>query len=127
MFPPWSTGDVLTLLGANTTATVLSRSDRPADIVGTAVAQVAADEAELLALCVLPQCRGIGIAWRMLDLLGTTVAGRGARTLHLEVAETNAPALRLYRRSGFVETGRRKGYYRTSSGKEDAVLMSCRL
>jgi ribosomal-protein-alanine N-acetyltransferase len=75
----------------------------------------------------LPQCRGIGIAWRLLDVLGKSVAGRGARTLHLEVAGTNAPALRLYRRSGFVETGRRKGYYQTSSEREDAVLMSRRL
>jgi ribosomal-protein-alanine N-acetyltransferase len=32
-------------------------------------------------------------------------------------------ALRLYARCGFVEIGRRRGYYRARDGREDAIVM----
>jgi ribosomal-protein-alanine N-acetyltransferase len=41
--------------------------------------------------------------------------------IELEVRAGNLAALTLYRRFGFVEVGRRKGYYRDPA--EDAVLM----
>jgi Acetyltransferases len=49
----------------------------------------------------------------------------GAQSLFLEVAEDNAAALGLYRSLGFVEVGRRPGYYdaRSGGGKEKQALV----
>ena len=46
-----------------------------------------------------------------------------ARALFLEVDESNTAARRLYRRFGFRETGRRKDYYQTESGKPASALV----
>ena len=50
------------------------------------------------------------------------------RTVHLEVEESNAPALALYRRLGFRIVGRREGYYaKPDGGKVAALTMSATL
>ena len=43
----------------------------------------------------------------------------------LEVRAGNSAAIALYLAVGFVECGRRKGYYRHEAGREDAILMEC--
>jgi [ribosomal protein S18]-alanine N-acetyltransferase len=46
----------------------------------------------------------------------------------LEVAEDNAAAIGLYKKNGFVETGRRKGYYeRPGANAVDALVLSLTL
>ena len=52
------------------------------------------------------------------------MTGRGARQCFLEVADTNAAARALYASAGFVEVGRRPGYYRSAgAAPRDAILM----
>jgi ribosomal-protein-alanine N-acetyltransferase len=46
---------------------------------------------------------------------------QGARRMELEVRISNRAAIALYERAGFVQDGRRRGYYRDP--EEDAVLM----
>jgi ribosomal-protein-alanine N-acetyltransferase len=41
----------------------------------------------------------------------------------LEVEEGNVSALRLYRRAGFVEAGRREGYYPRAGGNPVSALV----
>ncbi len=43
----------------------------------------------------------------------------GAKAALLEVRESNASARNLYVKAGFIETGRRRGYYRDPD--EDAI------
>jgi ribosomal-protein-alanine N-acetyltransferase len=50
-------------------------------------------------------------------------AGRGARGMLLEVRPSNAPALALYRSSGFEAIGVRRGYYPAEDGREDAHVL----
>jgi ribosomal-protein-alanine N-acetyltransferase len=45
------------------------------------------------------------------------------RAVFLEVGDDNVPALRLYRRAGFREVGRREGYYRDQAGKASTALV----
>ena len=50
------------------------------------------------------------------------------RTVVLEAFADNEPALRLYRRAGFVEEGRMRNYARRADGSfVDAVIMALHL
>jgi ribosomal-protein-alanine N-acetyltransferase len=80
-------------------------------LVGFILSRVAGGEAEILSVAVAPSWRGRGLSRPMLDLHLRRLAGLGARAVFLEVGETNAAAMQLYRRAGFYEVGRRKGYY----------------
>ena len=93
---------------------------------GFIIAFAAADEAEILALCVAPGHRRRGLARALLRKLAKQLAAHGIVRLHLEVRASNLAARELYARSGFVESGRRKGYYRGLDGAaaEDAITMA---
>jgi [ribosomal protein S18]-alanine N-acetyltransferase len=85
------------------------------------LARVAADEAEILTLAVVPELRGKGHARALLGEAAATAAAAGAKTLFLEVSEANAPARRLYEAAGFAPAGRRRRYYPDGS---DALVLS---
>jgi [ribosomal protein S18]-alanine N-acetyltransferase len=87
---------------------------------GLALARVAADEAEVLTLAVLPAVRRQGVGRALLARVMTEAGRRGARSLFLEVAETNRAARQLYTQSGFAEVGRRPRYYRDGA---DALVL----
>ncbi len=79
------------------------------------------DAFEILTLAVLPAARRHGLATA---LLKTAFRLADNLPIWLEVAADNQPALALYRACGFVETGRRKAYYKRAGQKRvDALLM----
>ena len=88
-----------------------------------AILRVAADEADILTVAVLPSMRGQGRAAALVRACTAEAAAAGAARIHLEVSASNAAARALYRSAGFAETGRRPGYYRGPAGREDAILM----
>jgi ribosomal-protein-alanine N-acetyltransferase len=68
--------------------------------------------------------RGRGLSNSLLLTHLGHLAGRGIRTVFLEVEENNQPARRLYQRAGFSVVGRRERYYRQSGSEAlDALLM----
>ncbi len=69
---------------------------------------------------VLPEYRRQGVAGLLMDALLAKAEERGIPDISLEVRPSNAPALALYAKYGFLEEGRRRGYYQ---GKEDAIIM----
>lgn len=87
------------------------------------LSHVVVPEAEILSLAVLPEARGKGYGARLLSHHLGRLACDGVRVSHLEVEATNDAALRLYRSLGYVESGRRKGYYKDDSGAADALVM----
>ncbi len=90
---------------------------------GFLVATIIHPEAEILTLCVHPDHRRQGKAGLLLRLLAQDVD-----SMFLEVAADNTPALEMYRGEGFVETGRRTGYYARPGGAAvDALTMTCHL
>lgn len=93
-------------------------------VVGFAVSRIAADEAEILSIAVAPSHRGRGLSRDLfLTHLGH-LAGRGVRTVFLEVEENNQPARKLYDRTGFAVAGRRERYYKEAGGVElNALVM----
>jgi [ribosomal protein S18]-alanine N-acetyltransferase len=78
-------------------------------------------EAELESIVVAEAWRGKGIGTALLAELAARAKASDAIRLGLEVRASNAAAIRLYERAGFVEGGRRRGYYRGPD--EDAILM----
>jgi ribosomal-protein-alanine N-acetyltransferase len=96
-------------------------AERNNEIIGFAVAGCAGELAELesIAVCKPARCQGVGKALcrQVMDWSRDC----GARGIELEVRASSDGALALYRSLGFVEQGRRRGYYRNPT--EDAVLM----
>jgi ribosomal-protein-alanine N-acetyltransferase len=92
-------------------------------LVGFIMSRRAADEAEILSVAVTSACRGRGLARELLQLHLRRLAGEGVRAVFLEVDETNTPAIRLYRRAGFREVGRRPNYYAVPGAKMAAALV----
>jgi [ribosomal protein S18]-alanine N-acetyltransferase len=92
--------------------------------IGFSVSRMAADEAEILSIAVAETHRGRGLSNDLLMTHLGHLAGRGVRTVFLEVEENNQPARRLYERAGFAVVGRRERYYQQSGGEPlNALLM----
>ena len=86
---------------------------------------LSADEGEITNVAVRPDHRKKGIADAILTDVLSESQKRGARTIYLEVRESNLPAQKLYEKHGFVSCGIRKNFYRKPT--EHAIVMSCDL
>jgi ribosomal-protein-alanine N-acetyltransferase len=93
-------------------------------IAGFIVSRIGADEAEILSVALDPRHRGRGLSRDLLLTHLGHLAGRGVRTVFLEVEENNHPARQLYQRAGFAVVGRRERYYQQVGGEQlNALLM----
>jgi len=91
------------------------------ETAGFALSRQAADEEELLLIAVRPDCRGNGVAKRLMNQLVQDAKQRGSARLFLEMRAGN-PAEHLYTAFGFEQIGMRPGYYRGAKhGPLDAV------
>ena len=118
----WGEGEFEVMLAERNTLVHRLRAGRK--VIGFAVSRMAADEAEILSIAVAASHRGRGLSRDLLLTHLGHLAGRGVRTVFLEVEENNQPARRLYERSGFTVVGRRERYYRQPSGEQlNALLM----
>lgn len=121
---PWSAAamaDVLASPGAFACVAVPVNSSDAAP-AGFALARLAADEAELLSLGVIPSARRRGIGQALLDDVIRSASRLKARALFLEVAESNDPARLLYAAKGFSAVGRRPDYYQRANTVPVAAL-----
>jgi ribosomal-protein-alanine N-acetyltransferase len=91
-------------------------------ITGMIVAWLLVDEAHIATIATHPGSRRQGIAGRLLSHALIEMRREGATHSVLEVRASNTAAQEMYRRSGFVESGRRPRYYRDNA--EDAILMT---
>lgn len=79
------------------------------------------DEAHITNIAVSPDCRRRGYGKRLVEIMLDRAKLDGARSITLEVRESNEAARMLYRSFGFKDAGVRPGYYQDP--KEDAILM----
>ena len=91
-----------------------------AGVVGYAGLIAYPEEAHIATIGVTGARQGEGIGARLLDTLLAETDTR-SRVVLLEVRADNEVAQELYRRRGFTEIGRRRGYYQPSG--DDAVVM----
>lgn len=125
---PWSPDEFSALLatpGCFGHVLVDGDDHRPCGLI---LLRVAADEAEILTIGVVPERRGRRGAARLLEQAMAECAARGVREIFLDVAEDNEPARRFYARHGFSEIGKRPSYYaRGAAPAVTACVMSRRL
>lgn len=123
---PWTGGEFADLLAQDTVFGYVAREvgRGKAPPVGFVLARLVAGEGEILTVAVARSHRRQGLGWKLMDAVLRELHAQRAEALFLEVDETNAPAIALYRRLGFREVGKRPGYYRApGSGANGALVM----
>lgn len=120
-FPaPWSEAEIAKLLDNPAVFALLSSDAEPQGFV---MAWAAAGDAEILTLAVAPEMRRRGVGASLVTAASVAALVRGAASMHLEVAETNAAARALYKKLGYAEAGRRAAYYSGEGGGGDALVL----
>lgn len=90
-------------------------------VVGYAGEWILADEAHITTVAVSPDHRRQGLGRQLMEELSHRAKARGAVCSTLEVRVSNASAIELYEKLGYVRAATRKNYY--PDNKEDAVVM----
>lgn len=118
---PWTRGNFADALEAGYDAWVMREDGR---VIGFAIVMHAVDEAHLLVIGIAPDRQRAGRGRALLEFVAARARAAGMTRLLLEVRPSNLPALAFYRQAGFVEIGRRRGYYPAQEGREDAIVMA---
>lgn len=79
------------------------------------------EEGDIHNVMVAPEYRGKGIATMLMEKLLEEGRKQGIQEFTLEVRVSNAPAIRVYEKFGFVSEGIRPGFY--EKPVEDAMIM----
>lgn len=120
---PWSLAGIGEMIrAANTTTLVVDTSGA---VAGYLVARAVRDEGEILNLAVVPEHRRRGFGNELLTAGLAWLREAGAHEVYLEVRQSNAAALAMYRARGFRPVGVRTDYYRNP--REDALVLRCLL
>lgn len=91
------------------------------EVVGYVGSQSVLGEADIMNVAVRADHRRMGIAAALLERLREDLHKFQVHSLTLEVRASNDPAIALYERLGYVQVGRRPGYYHHP--KEDALIL----
>lgn len=103
-------------------ATLMSKAHTP---TGFIVFRTAADEAEIITICVRPAFRQHGLAMALMQKTFDQLKAQNITSLFIEVGRANLAALALYAACGFENKGVRKDYYDLGQGRrEDALIMA---
>jgi ribosomal-protein-alanine N-acetyltransferase len=121
---PWRPETFLDLYG-RPNLEMLVMEDREAGVIGYAVLWCIMDQGELANMAITPAFRGRGLGRLLLSRVLGTARERGIEAVFLEVRVSNERASRLYEQFGFVDVGKRRGYY--DSPREDARVMRASL
>ena len=124
LFPdPWTAEGFLTfLMRDDAVFIVIEENRKQKEILAYAGALLVLDECDITNVAVRRDRQKEGIGGFLMEGMSRLLSERGIRKIHLEVRSSNASAIRLYERKGFVRDGLRKGYY--TGPVEDAILMT---
>ena len=91
-------------------------------VVSMLVAWLIVDDVHIATIATHPDFRKQGIGKKILSHVLRSAKEEGAVTSFLEVREGNLAAQEMYRKFGYVESGRRENYYNDNG--EDAIMMT---
>ncbi len=118
---PWSNGIFSDCLRVGYECEVMELDEL---VCGYAVFSVAVDECHILNLCISKQYRGHGLGRQLLQYIIGKSQVLGAKFIYLEVRPSNHVAINLYTSFGFEEIARRREYYPSLEGREDAIMLA---
>ena len=120
---PWSEKTFKSCIGGRYFGDYIKQSEQ---MIGFFIADYVAGEATLMDICVPPSHQGQGLGKLLLQAFIKQAKTLGSEQLWLEVRSKNIAAQMLYINQGFIETGRRTGYYPSAQGfgYEDAIIMN---
>ena len=91
--------------------------------IGHIYANMVADQADIVSFIIKDKYRRHGFGTILFDKFISTLKGKGVKEFFLEVSEKNIGAHKIYNRFGFIKIVIRKNYYKTNSGKQNAILL----
>ncbi|MBR4017575.1 MAG: ribosomal protein S18-alanine N-acetyltransferase [Oscillospiraceae bacterium] len=116
---PWSENSIASELNNRLSYWLVAEIDNR--VVGYVGSQSVLDGADMMNLAVSPDYRRQGIAEALVNTLVNDLKQRRIIVLLLEVRVSNASAIALYEKLGFVQVGRRPKYYHNP--REDALIL----
>lgn len=117
---PWSKAALTSAFAHNDFLGIYQQTQ----LCGFAILLNTVDTVELLNIAVLPLYQGQGYGYQLLQAAVIFTQQKNIARVLLEVRVSNEQAIRLYQRYGFIEIHRRKGYYLSQHGREDALIMA---
>lgn len=121
---PWTIGNFRDSIQAGHRCILLTYGDA---IIGYSVVLIAANEAHLLNLTIVPEWQRKGHGRALLLRLASIAITEFASSFFLEVRPSNPGARALYESLGFKAIGLRRNYYPAHGGREDAIVMELKL
>lgn len=116
---PWSARDFADLLKRDYCVYLVAEVE--GEVVGCLGMTDICHEGNIDNVVVAERFRGRGIATQLMEALFTEGEKRGVEAYTLEVRVSNAAAIHLYEKMGFVSEGVRPGFYERPV--EDALIM----
>ena len=116
---PWSENSIASELQNDLALWLVALENN--EVIGYVGSQTVLDGSDMMNIAVSPDHRRKGVAEKLIDELVYQLKERKSRCLILEVRASNAPAINLYTKLGFVEIGCRRNYYRNP--REDALIL----
>lgn len=116
---PWSENSIRSELSNPLSLWVVAEDDGA--VVGYVGSQSVLGWADMMNLAVEPAYRRRGVGEILVHELISRLKGNDVTCLTLEVRASNDPAIQLYHKLGFIEVGRRPGYYHNP--REDALIL----
>jgi ribosomal-protein-alanine N-acetyltransferase len=122
---PWTRGIFVDCLKQRYECWVVERDQA---VIGHGILSVTGTgEAHLLNVCIAREHQGEGFGRRLVEHMLGRARTRQADAVFLEVRPSNRVAVAIYESLGFNEVGRRKNYYPTHTGHEDARILALQL
>lgn len=121
---PWSPVNFADSLKSDYYCQVLTQAET---ILGYGIMMMSPEEAHILTLGIAAQSQKKGFGKKMLQHLIAHARTEKAKSVFLDVRESNHGAAQLYIRMGFRQIATRKGYYPAMCGREDALVMQLML
>jgi len=121
---PWSPGNFSDSIKAGYVCQVLEQAGT---IFGYGIMMMSPEEAHILTIGIATNWQKKGWGKKLLQQFIQYARGENAKSIFLDVRESNHGATRLYKLMGFHQIATRKGYYPAMCGREDALVMQLML